>query len=184
MDWKTGGHKEECGKMENGMRPDGWEEKLKKEALFPESELVTEVEPDKKFRIAEKYKVEELTAKIQEVDVNGNPVDGSGNAVTDEDQDMEETEVGVDKAFLKFQKRIEVEPEQVLRWVLSLNFQTLVGMYSLNEFCLAFRYARFDGQNDKANPLWVADSGKLELNDIPPCSYCSAPRTFELQVCS
>ncbi|KAI8853891.1 programmed cell death protein 2, partial [Chytridium lagenaria] len=81
-------------------------------------------------------------------------------------KDIKETETGVDKAFLKFQKRLEREPEQVVR------------------------LGRFDNANtdttsdtkEPEQPLWVADANIPQPEDIKPCPYCSSPRTFELQI--
>ncbi|KAJ3210031.1 Programmed cell death protein 2 [Dinochytrium kinnereticum] len=110
LDWKTGGHSVEC-KSEDGeaMRSDEGRKKVERVVLFPEYELVTEREPDvlKPSRSDESL-VDEAETLMKDVKV-------SDDSTKDEDADFEETETGVDKAFLKFQKRLEREPEQVVR---------------------------------------------------------------------
>ncbi|CAG8506746.1 4090_t:CDS:2 [Diversispora eburnea] len=74
------------------------------------------------------------------------------------DEIYENTKVGVDKAFLKFQKKLERDPDQVLR------------------------YARLDYQNENnPPPLWVSDTGKSMPEDISHCLYCNQEKTFEFQ---
>ena len=78
-----------------------------------------------------------------------------------DDEIAEDSEVDVDKAFLKFQKKISREPEQVLR------------------------YARvsYEPEGSDPQPLWASNEGKPnEATDIGPCAACGGRRTFELQV--
>lgn len=83
-----------------------------------------------------------------------------GEAFPDEEV-AEDSEVDVDKTFLKFQKRISREPEQILR------------------------YARvsYDEEAQDPQPLWAnADDRPDAGADIGPCQLCGAKRTFEMQV--
>ena len=66
----------------------------------------------------------------------------------------EETVTGVDKQFLKFQKRIALAPDQVLR------------------------YYHIDNDTSNEGPLWVAE----EQDQIIPNCDCGAPRKFEFQI--
>ncbi|RKP28117.1 programmed cell death protein 2 [Syncephalis pseudoplumigaleata] len=75
------------------------------------------------------------------------------------EEEYEDTEVHVDDAFLAFQQRIARYPDQVIR------------------------YARVDYTKQPSRPLWVSDLGLPSMaEDITPCSYCGAERTFEFQV--
>ena len=60
---------------------------------------------------------EEITTLIKEMGVDnvGEEDDGATEEELAEEAKAEDTSVGVDKAFLKFQKRVLREPEQVLR---------------------------------------------------------------------
>ncbi|KAJ3400893.1 Programmed cell death protein 2 [Chytridiales sp. JEL 0842] len=164
LDWKLGDHKSECSvkaeaETTTGKRSEGWKEKLAKAVLFPESEIVTELEPEKSVAMKKKVKgIEELGLKITELEVGDDDRDGATKKEEDDDADVEETEVDVDKAFLKFQKRVDLEPEQVLR------------------------YARFQPNTGTETPLWAADAGKLDPIEVPACPHCSSPRTFEFQI--
>ncbi|KAJ3328589.1 Programmed cell death protein 2 [Blyttiomyces sp. JEL0837] len=119
-----------------------------KSTLFPEWEIVTEIEPMRMVDVKDAVKAMEGVSLTKE----------EGD---DDLADLEETEVDVDKAFLKFQKRVEVEPQQVLR---------LVRLYS------------DPGDGEVVVPLWVADTGKVDLDSVPVCEYCSSKQTFEFQI--
>ncbi|CAG8800203.1 9273_t:CDS:2, partial [Racocetra fulgida] len=117
--------------------------------LFPEFEVVTEPEGNL-FKDGENGEIDDSLSNLD-----------SGNSralVPVGDEIYENTQVNVDKAFLKFQKKIEPFPDQVLR------------------------YARLDYECEKnATPLWVSDIGKPMPEDIPSCSHCGQERTFEFQ---
>ncbi|CAJ0762369.1 708_t:CDS:2, partial [Entrophospora sp. SA101] len=78
------------------------------------------------------------------------------------DDIYENSKVKVDKAFLKFQKRIQLFPKQILR------------------------YSRLHEDDKNPDPLWVSDNDKPGEDDIiiPKCSNCGQERTFEFQVLS
>ncbi|KAI8803179.1 programmed cell death protein 2 [Cladochytrium replicatum] len=135
LDWKSG-HKEVCKSASSD------DHSGSKDALFPELELVDEDEPDWK---------EEILKSAKEKYSIGKELEGP------EDSDEEEaadTSIGVDKAFLKFQKRVAVAPDQVMR------------------------YGRTGATSE--DPLYVSDLGKPD--NIPACSICSTPREFEFQL--
>jgi pre-rRNA-processing protein TSR4 len=94
LDWKL--HKLECGAEESV-------EISRNPLAFPEFEICCEPEPD--------------ALVLSGLSLGENiPLVDSEDLIDDEDLDEPETESGVDKAFLKFQKRVEREPEQILRY--------------------------------------------------------------------
>ncbi|GAA6055021.1 hypothetical protein JCM3770_006698 [Rhodotorula araucariae] len=75
-----------------------------------------------------------------------------------EDAASSDTKVGVDRAFLQFQERLEREPKQVLR------------------------FYRIPGVEDP-QPLW-ASSKTISPSEVPPCELCRSERKVEFQVLS
>lgn len=65
-----------------------------------------------------------------------------------------------DNAFYKFNKRLGLAPEQVLR-------------YLRNDKLL---------ESSDAATLWIADKGKLADKDIPACEHCNGARSIEFQI--
>lgn len=124
----------------------------RKLVLFPEFEVVTEQEgnPEKDQRDDD-----------DDDDENSLNEANSKALVPVGDEVYENTEVDVDKSFLKFQKRIEQYPDQMLR-------------YNRLEY----------GCEKNAEPLWVSNIGKPTVKDIPSCPYCGQERTFEFQILS
>ncbi|KAF9363021.1 programmed cell death protein, partial [Mortierella sp. NVP85] len=74
------------------------------------------------------------------------------------DEVYENTKTDIDAAFLTFQKRIALYPEQILR------------------------YARMEYELTNPEPLYVSDIGIPKPEDIPPCPDCGRERTFEFQI--
>ncbi|KAF9091006.1 Programmed cell death protein 2 [Mortierella sp. GBA35] len=74
------------------------------------------------------------------------------------DEIYENTKTDIDSAFLTFQKRIALYPDQVLR------------------------YARMEYELTNPEPLYVSDIGIPKPGDIPPCPDCGQERTFEFQI--
>ncbi|KAF9182198.1 Programmed cell death protein 2 [Haplosporangium sp. Z 767] len=74
------------------------------------------------------------------------------------DEVYENTKTDIDSAFLTFQKRIALYPDQVLR------------------------YARMEYELTNPEPLYVSDTGIPKPEDIPPCPDCGQERTFEFQI--
>ncbi|RHZ81921.1 hypothetical protein Glove_116g54 [Diversispora epigaea] len=153
--WKTGKHKEYCdndNNNNNNKNNNNSTELCIKEVLFPEYEIISEKE-----RESNNDKDEET---IDECD-SSEKDKYSKALVPVGDEIYENTKVGVDKAFLKFQKKLERDPDQVLR------------------------YARLDYQNENnPSPLWVSDTGKSMPEDISHCLYCNQEKTFEFQILS
>ncbi|CCG83870.1 protein of unknown function [Taphrina deformans PYCC 5710] len=65
-----------------------------------------------------------------------------------------------DSAFYKFNKRLGVAPEQVLRY---LRTEKLL-------------------ESSDAATLWISDKGKLADKDVPACEHCKAARSIEFQI--
>ncbi|KAG0198655.1 Programmed cell death protein 2 [Mortierella sp. GBA30] len=74
------------------------------------------------------------------------------------DEVYENTKTDIDSAFLTFQKRIALYPDQVLR------------------------YARMEYELTNPEPLYVSDIGIPKPEDIPPCPDCGHERSFEFQI--
>ncbi|CAG8471917.1 12118_t:CDS:2, partial [Ambispora leptoticha] len=149
--WITGQHKTHCSSMNLSSMSTENDDKLCQNAiLFPEYEIVNESETN------------EDDEDENRENENSQEVSNSRALVPTGDEIYEESQVNVDKAFLKFQKKLEFNPDQVLR------------------------YARVEYEVDRnPDPLWVSDHEKPDLQrDIPACPYCSNPRTFEFQILS
>ncbi|KAI8346048.1 programmed cell death protein 2 [Mortierella sp. GBAus27b] len=87
------------------------------------------------------------------------PAETSMNALVPVgDEIYENTRTDIDAAFLTFQKRIALYPDQVLR------------------------YARMEYELTTPQPLYVSDIGIPKSEDIPPCPDCGRERTFEFQI--
>ena len=115
-------------------------------ALFPCHELEEDEEPEK---IINKTDEEFLKQTLENT---------LGDLEEDELlEEEQETETDVDKTFLKFQKRISLAPDQVLRYGRVLPY-------------------------DNEEPLWACGEGIPTTADVPACSHCGAERTFEFQV--
>ncbi|CAG8618858.1 3280_t:CDS:2 [Cetraspora pellucida] len=147
--WTSGQHKIHCNTTTPSLDDDNLCSKL---VLFPEFEVVSEPEGNL-VKDSENGEVDDSLSNLD----NGN----SRALVPVGDEIYENTQVNVDKAFLKFQKKVEPYPDQVLR------------------------YARLDYECEKnATPLWVSDIGKPMPEDIPSCPHCGQERTFEFQILS
>ncbi|KAJ3037707.1 Programmed cell death protein 2, partial [Rhizophlyctis rosea] len=119
LDWNQGGHKVLCPTLSSSpASPLPASTKLK--FLFKEHELISEEEPEDEDGEEE----EEEDGEEEEEGKQGKKEEGGVEGVTkevgkvkvgevDEDAEFEETNV-VDKAFLKFQKRVDLEPEQIV----------------------------------------------------------------------
>jgi pre-rRNA-processing protein TSR4 len=106
LHWTKGDHRNNCGK--------GADSSWVTQRLFTEREIVSEPEPEKTLT----------------VDQDLSHLNVGGDEPSPED-DEEETQVDVDSAFLKFEKRIARAPDQAIRydrngevlWVSDLNKQ-------------------------------------------------------------
>lgn len=151
-DWNMCRHKEFCTKSmtEKDVKE---VESLRSTRIFTEKEIVSE--PEGKGEDAEEE--EEQQAFFKE----NNPEQASSDStalVLAGDEAEEDTEVAVDDTFLQFQLRIQLYPDQVIR------------------------YDRVEYDMPKREPLWVQANYKPE--SIPECDHCHGPRTFEFQILS
>ncbi|CAG8443429.1 8316_t:CDS:2 [Ambispora gerdemannii] len=152
--WITGQHKTYCSSIDLSSNPTENDDKLCQDTiLFPEYEIVNESETD---RDGGGEDDENRENEISQENSNSRALVPVG------DETYEESQVNVDKAFLQFQRKVELNPDQVLR------------------------YARVEYEADRnPDPLWVSEHEKPDLQqDIPACPYCSNPRTFEFQILS
>ncbi|RIA89022.1 programmed cell death protein 2 [Glomus cerebriforme] len=147
--WTSGQHKIHCNIISTSSSIiEEHNNRCRKLVLFPEFEIVTEQEGEN---------------RNEERDGDNNSLNEASSKalVPVGDEIYENTDVDVDKAFLKFQKRIEPYPEQILR------------------------YNRLEYESEKnPKPLWVSDIDKPTAQDINPCPYCGQERTFEFQILS
>jgi pre-rRNA-processing protein TSR4 len=150
-DWNMCKHKEFCNK-EMSASDKGKVEELRASRLFDEKEIVSE--PEGKGEDAEEESEQQEHFKENNPGQNA----ASGALVPLGDEAEEDTNVQVDEAFLKFQMRIQLYPEQVLR------------------------YDRVEYDMPDTEPLWVQENYKPE--SIPECERCHGPRTYEFQILS
>ncbi|XP_054715923.1 programmed cell death protein 2-like [Uloborus diversus] len=131
-DWEWN-HKDVCENDEKDIGKKR-QKKLKNYFLLPEFELVTEIEqlPPEAPEKSDEEKMKEYRQFMQSAKA---PKDLQDTQLDDLDSLMKKH----DKTFNKFQKRIKLEPEQVLR------------------------YQR------KGVPLWVSSENIPSNSDIPPC---------------
>ncbi|CAG7815610.1 unnamed protein product [Allacma fusca] len=143
LDWKEG-HKGEC--TDADFNPT--HENQRKGYFYKESEIVIdkEVIPKAKSKAkSEKQRLEEYEKFVSEGQL------GTLSDVSNADL-QEAASYKSDKAFNKFRKRVQYQPDQILR---------------------------YDRGGD---PLWVSADKTMEKSDIPPCPLCEGPRVFEFQV--
>lgn len=120
--------------------------------LFPEFDLVMEPEEiihknqPEDDEEAEKRRLKEYDELLK----SGKA--GNLNEIPDSELEKYGGESSEDKTFTKFKKRIQSNPDQVLR------------------------YER-DGL-----PLWITSKYRLKTEEIPACSNCNSARTFEFQI--
>lgn len=150
LDWTLGEHKSLCG---NGIKSSAGNEKHK--YLLEEFDLVTEREEtpvsngsdsevDDEARRMKDY--EEFVAKQKQT-----TSDDLAN-VPDEEFEKYTCQIDDDKDFNRFKKRINYDPEQVLRF------------------------------DRGGVPLWITSKNQPKDSDIPACELCQSPRIFEFQV--
>ncbi|KAJ3084128.1 60S ribosomal protein L3 [Rhizoclosmatium hyalinum] len=169
--WKLGKHSTTCGTDFQTTIGDAAWEAIKKEVEFNELEIVTEVEPTEKEAAASKMNVMDVESQLGGANLN---MTEQEQEEADEDiRDAPDTEVDVDDAFLKFQKRIEREPQQVLRWA----------RRRLEDEEDVMEDADDDEEETDHQVLWVSEQDKPKQDsDIGVCSYCQKPREFEFQI--
>ena len=125
IDWKNG-HKDECDSIANTPNPPEDVNISFGNTIFPEWEVVTEPEPktfpkhsDSMKNMSSDFENINITTKST-IDTNGSNTDVVNENDDDEndenaDSKVDDTQVDVDKAFLDFQRRITLEPQQVIR---------------------------------------------------------------------
>ncbi|KAG9301675.1 hypothetical protein G9A89_016746 [Geosiphon pyriformis] len=156
--WNTGNHKKYCNTPSSGDSStieSDTQILCQKRVLFPEYEIISEPEINGDI---DKDKVDKafLKKKKDQSSVIGD------QEYEESQETYEKSKVEVDRAFLKFQKKIQLDPYQVLR------------------------YARVESElKTEPEPLWVSENGKPStIKDIQPCLHCGQPRTFEFQILS
>jgi len=151
IDWKSGGHKEICGKSTEEKNPAS---EKRNPLAFPEFELVTETERYVEQKAKERSESDRLKAYEEFVQQQRNQGGGGGGGgMTEESvQHLEAMAKAADKDFKLFRRRLEQNPEQVLR------------------------YQR------GGVPLWADRVNTPHDKDITPCPLCGGPRIFEFQI--
>ncbi|KAJ1983376.1 hypothetical protein H4R33_004767 [Dimargaris cristalligena] len=155
-DWRTGNHRTQCATSTTATppptpataTPDTTEPvtRLQAQLMFPLLEIVSEPEALDTHKNRDDA---EMEAILQRVDMD---------TELDTQEDLEDSETAVDRAFLEFQKRTNHNPSQVLRYVRTM-------------------YDRDDNV-----PLFVSDADKPHPGDIALCEQCGSPRSFEFQI--
>ncbi|KAJ1860302.1 hypothetical protein LPJ73_001428 [Coemansia sp. RSA 2703] len=145
-DWDAG-HKAQCG---GSQAADSTTHRQRLARLvFPEHVLVTE-EEEEGAEVDNGDATDDDASDDEDVEATA-LVPANGEAA-------EDSQVEVDAAFLAFQRRMQAEPAQVLR------------------------YARTAATPAQREPLFVSDAGRPAPGDVPACERCGAAREFELQV--
>jgi len=147
IDWKSGGHKETCGKSIDGKNSVS---EKRNPLAFPEFELVTETERYVEQKAKERSESDRLKAYEEFVQQHGKQTGGKMNEESVEH--LEAMAKAADKDFKLFRRRLEQNPEQVLR------------------------YQR------GGVPLWADRVNTPQEEDITKCPLCGGPRIFEFQI--
>lgn len=114
---------------------------------FPEMDIVIEQEPEKKRDASSNshdYEKSEMEHLVDDMKLDTS------------NEQAENTDTGVDGMFIKFQKRVEREPQQVIRHLMQ--------------------------PEHVHEPLWVSSIGKPSVKDIGCCRICGEVKDFEVQV--
>lgn len=82
------------------------------------------------------------------------------HTIVENDGSEKYVKVKGDTAFYKFNKRLGIAPEQILRYL----------------------RASATVQSSDALTLWISDKGKLADKDIPACEHCKGQRSIEFQI--
>ncbi|CEG69282.1 hypothetical protein RMATCC62417_05382 [Rhizopus microsporus] len=150
-DWNMCNHKKFCG-QHISKEDQTVIDKLRSCRVFAEKEIVSEPEG----KGADVEEEEKQAAFFKENNPGEQP--DSKALVLAGDEAEEDTKVDVDDTFLQFQLRVQLYPDQVIR------------------------YDRVEYDMPEREPLWVQASYKPE--SIPACDHCHGPRTFEFQILS
>ena len=150
--WKTG-HKKVCKTIKKKPAGNFIYPTKKSSWSFDEYEIAIEPEPSKD---EEEKNIQEENEKIlKEIGENGDDLSD-----TELDAAASSSKLKVDKVFEKFKKRINRDPEQVLR------------------------YIQDDVRKCSAGALHISDSGKQQAENlkIPFCELCKSERVLEFQI--
>ncbi|KAI7855292.1 programmed cell death protein 2 [Circinella umbellata] len=150
VDWNSCHHKQYCNTTVDKEQEQEIQ-KLRAGRLFSEMEIVSEPEGQ-----GEDGKEEEEQREHTKRET-GEKSSESALALRG-DEAYENSEVAVDQSFLKFQLKIGLYPDQVIR------------------------YERVEYDMPDREPLWVQQGHKPTM--IPSCDKCGGPRTFEFQILS
>ncbi|KAI3635742.1 hypothetical protein MIR68_006380 [Amoeboaphelidium protococcarum] len=124
---------------------------LVSDSPYQESYILSEEESsiniDNADDIARALAAQKLNTPVNTDDINND----------DTMEECEDSETGVDRMFLKFQKRIRNDLDQVLRYARSVD-------------CL------------NPEPLYVSEQNIPQQKSIPQCLNCKSERTFEFQL--
>ncbi|KAI3644578.1 hypothetical protein MP228_010742 [Amoeboaphelidium protococcarum] len=124
---------------------------LVSDSPYQESFIVSEEESsintDTADDVARALAAQKLTAPFNTDDINND----------DAMEECEDSETGVDRMFLKFQKRIRNDLDQVLRYARSV-------------------------ECSNPEPLYVSEQNIPLPKDIPHCPNCKSERSFEFQL--
>lgn len=150
-DWNMCRHKEFCNKSLT-KEEQATVDQSRAARIFLEKEIVSEAEGK------DKDEEEEESQNAFFKENNPGEQTDSKALVLAGDEAEEDTEVAVDDTFLQFQLKIQLNPDQVIR------------------------YDRVEYDMPVREPLWVQANYKPE--SIPDCDRCHGPRTFEFQILS
>ncbi|KAI8325600.1 hypothetical protein GQ54DRAFT_326946 [Martensiomyces pterosporus] len=150
-DWEAG-HRSQCNGEGSAGRDQTAEHKRRLvRMLYPEQVIASEEE------VFEDDNEDEGSDDDDEDNEGITAEDGAIVPVSNEP--VEDSHVDVDRAFLLFQRRIQKNSDQVIR------------------------YARSPDATEQPEPLFVSDSNKPEHGkDVPKCELCGADREFEFQI--
>eukprot|EP00455_Lapot_gusevi_P000321 TRINITY_DN10152_c0_g1_i2.p1 TRINITY_DN10152_c0_g1~~TRINITY_DN10152_c0_g1_i2.p1 ORF type:complete len:405 (-),score=50.15 TRINITY_DN10152_c0_g1_i2:9-1223(-) len=122
------------------------------DCLFPENEIVIEEE---ELEEDEDFDKENALYENYQKEIAEDPDKEDENTETDDkEEDLMGTLAAPDKVFDQFQKRINYNPEQIIRY----------------------------NRSETAQPLWAHSQHILDTSTVPPCPVCGDARIFEFQV--
>ncbi|BFZ62904.1 hypothetical protein YB2330_004014 [Saitoella coloradoensis] len=145
LDWKEGGHKGACNPNSDS---DGTATETRQNFMFPLMELVSDAEPTEDKPL-QNVKIEEIPQTMDESEL-------AQMGIKPSKETYQKTEG--DRFFLKFQRRLERDPDQVLRYTRNVE----------------------EGEGDIT--LWLSEHNRLEKKDVKRCQGCGGERTLELQL--
>ncbi|KAJ2490121.1 hypothetical protein IWW37_003389 [Coemansia sp. RSA 2050] len=152
-DWDAG-HRGQCGNTHPRATKSAVYTRKPQHMMYPELVIVSEEEDASKLETGNADYDDEGSDDDGEDNEGVKPEDMALVPVTEEK--VEDSEVDVDRAFLLFQRCIQKNPDQVIRYTRS---------------------------SDAGEPLFVSDMGKPETQaDVPDCELCGTAREFEFQI--